>query len=287
MGKGEIHFWKFEDGLHPWELDTTNLDLDWGGWLIQLFHHPTIEILILHKLRKDNILSLDLASDIQTPLKELCIGLENIGPEFLASLMRIPKALERFELCESSSWSEPEMEDVSLWVDAIRCQRESLVRLALQPMLRKTGPLILDDFPTLKYLSINHEYLMHEIRSRPPHIETIEVLHRTRHIPYNYLVDADDVEEVDDPWNCILALYLQGIWPALGICVVVYDNLIIPSNWTMPSGVTVKRRYKHNLHQWVLQDRSDRFSWESSWLTPLSIKCGVCEDLGSRCRNCA
>ncbi len=48
----------------------------------------------------------------------------------------------------------------------------------------------------------------------------------------------------------------------------------------------VKTRNKRDLHRWTLQDRSNRFSWESTWLSLLSIRCDVCEELGDGCETC-
>jgi hypothetical protein len=46
MNLGEICFWEF---------DNAERVLSWGEWLFQLFLYPTIETLILHKIKIGNL----------------------------------------------------------------------------------------------------------------------------------------------------------------------------------------------------------------------------------------
>jgi hypothetical protein len=96
---------------------------------------------------------------ISTPLKNLCLSLVDFRPEFLAQLMKVPTALTRFEPDDRSCWSEPAMDDVGLWIDALRRHRLSLERLVLQPEFRRTRPIVLNEFSALKYLKINVDFL--------------------------------------------------------------------------------------------------------------------------------
>jgi hypothetical protein len=155
------------------------------------------------------------------------------------------------------------MEDFSLWIDAMRCQRETLSRLSIQPKLKQTHrPVILHDFIALKYLSINEPYLYTKNLTRahnttgdqaePPNVETLELYWRIRGPMYD--------EESRNFYQGIIDIENEDCWPQLRRIITIYDGPLAPFR----SGLGryfLEGCHKGDTHPYI-------FEWPSSWFSP-------------------
>ena len=240
-----------------------------------IFLNPTLETLIIHKLQSANLEGFDgVKFDLEcqktsTPLKELYLLLVDIHPEYLGQILHAPRALERLEIDgEWPTCEDPTVEDISLWVDAIRPQRNSLKRLALQPTFKNTvRPLILDDFTALKYLSINDAYIFKESEKRqfhpamdhiqPPNLEVLEFYWRSRGDIYEP-EDNDFMEKFEAERN---------LWPHLKHIVTIFDQTVPTSRNQDLTNFNLTYCMEID-HPYEFQDRSARLEWPKSWYSP-------------------